>query len=47
MANKFYEGNRNYFDGLELVDNPYQRETEEYLTWIEGWLTAKEWSDSD
>lgn len=37
-----YEGTCAYEDGLDLSENPYIENSEEYRRWQEGWLWAQD-----
>lgn len=42
-SDKIYtEGDYAYYDGKELIDNPYYEDMEEYIFWAEGWRAARE-----
>jgi ribosome modulation factor len=43
MANNeaYKEGYDAYWDGVNVIDNPYDEETEERRSWEEGWRAAR------
>ena len=44
MNDSYARGYMAYKEGLELSDNPFQDDTEDYLSWEAGWVSA---SDED
>ena len=42
MSFAFDDGYQAYIDDIDLDDNPYEFDTDEYDEWEEGWLTAEE-----
>ena len=37
----YKEGHNAYWDGANVIDNPYDEETEECRSWEEGWRAAR------
>ena len=39
--NGFDEGYDAYWNGVDLTDNPYEKGTDDYRRWEEGWRAAR------
>jgi ribosome modulation factor len=37
----FQEGYDAYWDGVDISDNPYEQETDDFRRWEEGWVQAR------